>query len=442
MQTFSAINPLLNQVGEDVMGFLNEIQLIYPQAISLGSGRPDEQYFGVADLPDLFDRYVHTIRAAGTEDRQAVMNRLGQYNRTKGIINNLVAKYLENDEGIRAAPEDILITVGTQESLVLSLITLCNREQDIIMVEDPAYVGITHLAIINGYRVQPVPVHADGISLEIMEEKIQYHAQQGKKVKLVYVTPDFQNPTGISMSLEKRYRLLEMAQQYDFLILEDNAYGDFSYGEHKPPALKALDTYKRVLYLRSFSKTLYPSLRLGALVAGQMIRDKDREVPLSDQLAKTKGYITVNTPAVNQAVLGGLLIKNNCTLKIMNEEKVAHMKRKRDRLLAALHSSLTPAVAPWAAGIQWNVPQGGFFVTVQVPFTITREDVITCAEQYGVLFTPMSFFYFDEGGHNQIRLAFSYLRDEQVSTAIERLALFLKSKVPVNNKMQYHEYRK
>lgn len=430
--TLSIVNPLLKDIGEDVMGFLNEIQLRYPQAISLASGRPDEDYFGIEDFPEYFNIYVDAVAASGNKDRRHVLNSLGQYNRAKGIINAEVAKYLQNDEQVKVRPEDIVITVGTQESMCLAVMTLCDREQDVIVVEDPAYVGLTHFSIIAGYRIDAVPAKEDGISLEGLEESIIRHRLQGLQVKLVYVGPDYQNPTGSSMPVEKRQRLLNMAAQYDFFILEDNAYGEFAYEGEPSPPLKAMDTNDRVIYMRSFSKTLYPSLRLGAMVANQRVMHEGKEVLLSDLMAKTKGYTTVNTPSINQAVFGGMLIKNNFSLRQANSAKVAALKTKRDSLVSALGDLLHPQHASWVKDISWNIPRGGFFITIRVPFAVGKKEVIACAEQFGVIFTPMSFFHLNGGGDYEIRLAFSHITPETIRPAMERLVQYFKSKILFN----------
>ncbi|MCB2411217.1 PLP-dependent aminotransferase family protein [Hymenobacter lucidus] len=423
------LNPLLNAITEDVMGFLNEIQLNYPQAISLASGRPDENYFNIEEFPEYFGIYVDWLATSSGQEPEKIRKSLGQYNRAKGIINDLVVRYLAKDEQIEVAPEDTLITVGTQEAMVITITTLCNRENDVILIEDPAYVGITHLSIIAGYQVEPVPVDGNGISLLKLEEKILACQARGKNVKLVYVIPDYQNPTGNAMPLENRHRLLELADTYGFLILEDNAYGEFAYQADTPLTLKALDNNKRVIYLRSLSKTLYPSLRLGVLVANQQVEHGGQLVALSDLLAKTKGYITVNTPSITQAVFGGILVKNNFSLKKINEPKIAAIKAKRDQLLASFNEYLTGENNAWAKGISWNIPQGGFFITIFVPFAVTKEEVIICAEQHGLIFTPMSFFYLHEGGKQQIRLAFSNVSEEEINTAVYRLAEYFKTKL-------------
>jgi (S)-3,5-dihydroxyphenylglycine transaminase len=423
-----SVNPLLKNIGEDVMGFLNEIQLLYPNAISLASGRPDEKYFDLEDFKIYFDMYVEAICQLQKKDREAVINNLGQYNKTKGIINNLVSKYLEKDEEIKANPEDILITVGTQEALSIAVMTLCDKENDVIIIEDPTYIGITHFSLISGYNIDSAPVTPDGISLEVIEEKILNYKLKNKVIKIVYVIPDFQNPTGVSMSLENRYKLLELAQKHNFLIFEDNAYGEFVYEGERPLSLKALDKNNRVIYIRSFSKTLYPSLRLAAMVANQTILWEEKEVALSDLMAVVKGYITVNTPSINQAVLGGILIKNDFSLTKTNEKKIANMKNKRDAVALSIKKYL-PTDASWTKNITYNIPKGGFFLIIKVPFIVNKDELLFCVQKYNVIFTPMSFFYLGEGGDNEIRIAFSNLDVKEIEPAIERLSLYFKDRI-------------
>lgn len=423
------VNPLLFSMGEDVMGFLNEVQLQYPNAISFASGRPDAKYFKIEQFSECLDYFVkNSAREKGLEEN-IVLENLGQYNRTKGIINEEVSKYLLLDESIKAAPEDILITVGAQEAISIGITTLCDRENDVILVEDPAYIGITHFAKINDYKIESIPVIADESSIKAIEEKILEHQKKGKKVKVVYVIPDFQNPTGNSMSLANRRQLLALARLYDFVIFEDNAYGDFYYEKDKMPTLKSLDQNHNVIYLRSLSKTIYPSLRLCLMVVTQKVNVQGKIFALSDLMAKTKGYVTVNTPSIMQAMFGGLLLKNEFSLESLNAEKRAGMKEKRDQLLESLNHFFNKQTQSWAESISWNSPAGGFFLIVKVPFEITKEDVIRCAEVNKVIFTPMSFFYMDKGGENELRLAFSNVTSEEIKNGIERLSEFIKSKV-------------
>lgn len=426
MKQSSAINPLLNAMGEDVMGFLNEVQERYPNAISLASGRPDEQYFDFENFAEYFNAFVEHEAANSDNSKSQVIKRLGQYNAAKGVVNDLAAQFLKNDEGIEVSAEDVILTVGTQEAMAIAVLTLCDQANDILLVEDPCYIGITHFSCIAGYHIKPVSVLNDGISLEQIEEHVQAAKTQGKKVKLVYTIPDFQNPTGNSMSIEKRKQLLAMAEQYDFFILEDNAYGDFRYyGEHKP-TLKALDVNQRVIYFRSFSKTLYPTIRLSILATDRKVENNGEHVSLCKLMAKTKGYLTVNTSSINQGVFAGMLLKNKCSFLQMNKEKIDALKQKRDHTINMLKKHFSPQ---WASEILWNEPDGGFFLTVKLPFKVNKDAVTMCAEEHQVIFTPMSFFYLNDGGESEIRLAFSYLSLEEIEMAIERLTNYCKIRI-------------
>ena len=433
-QSSSTINPLLNSIGEDVMGFLNEVQQMYPDAISLASGRPDEDYFKLENFSHCFDFYVEHVAAEKGLKREEVVKKLGQYNAAKGIVNELAAEFLKNDEDIQLTADDLVMTVGTQEAMAISVLTLCDRENDVVLVEDPCYIGITHFCRIAGYQVEPVSVLKDGISLDDIEQQIEKISVSGKKVKLVYTIPDFQNPTGNSMPLGKRKALLEMAAKYDFFIVEDNAYGDFVYQDKKLPTLKALDRNKRVIYLRSFSKTLYPTLRLSILAADQIVINEGEQLALSGLMAKTKGYLTVNTSAVNQAIFGGMLLKNKGSFLKMNTVKLRAMKQKRNLTIKTLKKCLN---ANWANEISWNEPGGGFFLTVKLPFKISKADVALCAEKYQVIFTPMSFFYLREGGEYEVRLAFSYLSPKEIELAIKGLSAYFKNKIHENQNLSY-----
>lgn len=427
------INPLVAALQNDVMGFLNEIQLQFPNALSLASGRPDEHFFNVEESFDYFN--VYTEHIARHKDRRDVINSLGQYNKAKGFINDVVAQYLKKQYGIPVDPSHILINVGTQEGIMLSIMTFCNKETDVIAVENPTYVGITDYSKITGHAIQPLQLTEEGICLEDLREKLIHTQKKGKRIKLVYVTPDFQNPTGICMPLEKRKELLSMAETFGFYIVEDNAYGDFLIEGEKLPTIKSLDTQKRVIYLHSLSKILYPSLRLGILVADQTTADG---LLISDLMAKVKGYTTVNTPAITQAVFAGILLKNKFDLRSYNEQKLQNLVSKRNAILDALEQHFRKNKEDWSHEITWNAPKGGFFLTMKTPVAVTREDVYTCAKEYNVIFTPMSFFYLDEGGQQEIRLAYSYISLDRIHESIRNLAAYLKAKLTRTHQPQQH----
>lgn len=418
-----AFNPMIENIKEDVMGFLNEVQIDYPNALSLASGRPDQKFFDFSDVSEYINLYINYL---SENNLMNDINDLGQYNKAKGIINDLVSKYLLAEQDINVNPEHILINVGTQEGLAITVMTLCDKENDIIIVEDPAYIGITHYSLLTGYQMEPVSVKRDGLCLKSLKEKIvKNNSSTGKKVKLVYLTPDFQNPTGVSMSIEKRLEILRMAQEYDFYIIEDNAYGDFVIEGKKLPTLKSLDKEKRVIYLHSLSKTVYPALRIGIMVADQIINN----ILLSNLMAKIKGYTTVNTPSITQAAFAGILLKNNFNLNNYNFKKIKNLSIRRNCILKALEKYFIINNESWSKDIRWNKPNGGFFLTLSLPIKITKDDIIECAKKFDVICTPMSFFYLNDGGENEVRLAYSYVDLEQMDQAINNLSQYLKYKI-------------
>lgn len=417
------LNKTLENLENDAMGFLNEIQLNFPEALSLASGRPDETFFDIDKIGHYFEVYTnYTLNKTNIEKEELIRN-LGQYNKSKGIINDIVSTYLNKQYAIKVAPESLLMTIGTQESIILTLTALINNDTDVIAVEDPAYIGLTDYAKIAGHAIQPIKLSQDnsGICLQDLEEKILDCHRNGKKIKVIYVIPDFQNPTGSSMPIDKRKALLNLAEKYDFYIIEDNAYGDFIIEGEKQPTLKALDERKRVIYFHSLSKIIYPSLRIGVLVADQIV---DNGTKLSDVLAKIKGYTTVNTPSITQCIFAGILIENQFDLEAYNKNKVEAISLKRNELLRCLDQYFNKK-ENWAKNISWNIPKGGFFISVKLPVQISGKNVYECAEHYNVIFTPMSFFYLEEGGENEIRLAYSYLPLNKIETAIRNLSKYL-----------------
>ncbi|MFK8101573.1 MAG: PLP-dependent aminotransferase family protein [Saprospiraceae bacterium] len=419
------LNPNLLSMKSDVMGFLNEALLRFPEAISLASGRPSAKYFDLRESLDKFDAYVKYRMAETGESEAFILSDLGQYNRAQGIINGELAKFLAKDEQIKVDPEDIIVTVGAQEAMMLILTTLCHPAHHSIAIENPSYIGMSTYAKIADYEVASIPTTPEGLDLSVLEESIAVAKSNGKPIRLLYTIPDYQNPTGNLMPLAARKALLAKAEEHDFYILEDNAYGYFNYEGEKIPSIKSLDEKNRTIYVGSFSKILFPSLRLAVVAAGQSFEFEGKTLALSKQISTTKAYVSLNTPSINQAILGAYLRDNDFSLVPFSEEKVTGCSEKRAAMLSALEKYLGNQVA-----VKWRKPAGGFFLTLEVPFKVEEANVIECAEQYKVIFCPMSFFYLDGiGGDHEIRLAFSNLEPAEITTAIERLAKYILSKL-------------
>lgn len=419
------MNPNIFSNKQDVMGFLNEIQLDNPKAISFSSGRPDESLFNLESLSEYIELFKEYVQISGLYP-EGLSATLGQYNRTRGIINELVCRQLAKELSINVKPEDMLISVGAQEGIQLVINTLVDRDKESIAIENPAYIGVTGYAELMGYSVHPVTTHTNGLNLNELETLL--NGKIDKKISLVCVIPDFQNPTGTQMPLETRYELLELAERHDFFILEDHAYGIFDYESKHLPTLKSLDKTGRVIYVHSYSKVIFPGLRLAAVVAdGHLQNDKSKKI--ISGLLKMKNYTTVNTPSITQAILGGLLIQENFNLREWSVPKVSLLKKKRDVLIKSLEKHLG-LQHKWTRGITWSKPKGGFFLMLELPISLDLSDVETAVKDYGVIICLKSFFEINPPlDSTQIRLAFSFVNTNQIESGVIRLTAFLKHKM-------------
>lgn len=407
------------------MNFLNEISINYPGAISFASGRPYKDFFDVESAVSGIKSYVEENKPKN-QSTDEFFNYLGQYNKTKGIVNESISRLLYNDEQINVDPEDIIMTDGAQEGMAIIINTLFSSPDDVLLVSDPSYIGFVGYAKIAGIPIHTINRNKFSTDLDHLENTIRELLKQGKKPRAIYEIPDFHNPTGSYMPLNERKRIIELAEEYDFYIIEDNPYGYFIYDVEKIPTLKALDRYKRVIYMGSFAKTIFPSLRLGYLIVDQKIKNQNKVYNLVDECKKVKSFITVNTSALLQAMAGAILQRENYSLKSFCRQKVEYCKKNRDALLNAVKHYLGP-------NQKWQKPAGGFFMVIDIPFSVSDNLILECAEKYSVIFCPMYLFCLNKTkGANQIRLAFSNLTTDEIELGIERLARFLQSHLSLN----------
>jgi (S)-3,5-dihydroxyphenylglycine transaminase len=406
------------------MNFLNEVAMRYPGAVSFASGRPLEEYFDVALIHQYLDIYCNYLREELGYDEARVNRTLFQYGRTKGIVHDLIAKGLAVDEGIDIDPEAIVVTVGAQEGMFITLRALRADERDVLLAVSPAYVGLTGAARLADLPVWPVRGEPSGVDLDDLSRQVRRAREAGLRPRACYLTPDFANPSGIRLPVSLRHELLDLAAAEDILLLEDNPYGLFHEGAHLP-TLKALDTRRQVIYLGTFAKTSFPGARVGFVVADQRVAAAGGQVSLlADELSKIKSMVTVNTSAVAQAVVGGKLLRHSCSLVAANRQETASYLRNLRQILDGL-SRRFPARDGAPAQISWNSPTGGFFVVITLPFPAGDELLEHCAREYGVLWTPMSHFYFGDGGQYQVRLACSQLTPDLIEVGLDRFAAFV-----------------
>ena len=416
----SLSDPLL-----DAMTFLNEVTSRFPDAISFAPGRPYEGLFETDSVHDHLTEYTEYLVRERGYSPERVRTAVFQYGRTNGEIHDLIARTLANDEDLHVPAESIVVTVGAQEGMVLALRALFAGPDDVLLASSPCYIGITGAARLLDIDVVGVPEADDGLDPDRVAEVAARVRAAGRRPRALYVVPDFANPSGVSMSVPNRRRLLDVARANDLVIIEDNPYGFFTRDDVFRPTLKWLDRERRVIYLGSFAKTCFPGARLGYAIADQEVVDAagGRSL-LAAQFAKIKSMLTVNTPSLSQAVIGGILVRNDCRLREANRDTIRFYRSNLDRLLSELERHFPPSRRV-EAGVEWNTPGGGFFVVMTVPFVVDEAALTRSAREYGVLWTPMDAFYLDGGGRHQLRLSCSYVEPSQLVEGVRRLAAFI-----------------
>jgi len=416
----SLADPLL-----DTMNFLNEIALRHPDAISFAPGRPYDGFFATGQIAEHLDRYLGHLAGEGRTPAQ-IRAMMYQYGPTAGQIRELVAGSLRLDEGVDVPPESIVVTVGAQEAMLLVLRALIAGPTDVLLVSSPAYVGISGAARLLDAEVVPVAERDGGLVPADVVAMVERQVALGRRPRALYVIPDHSNPAGTTMSLPVRRALLAIAAEHDLLLLEDSPYRLVSPGAQLP-TLKSLDTGRRVVHIGSFAKTVFPGARVGYVVADQPVVVDGRQVGLlADELAKIKSMVTVNTSSLSQAVVAGALLAAGGRVADLNTGPAEHYGRAMRLVLDHLDRVL-PATRRDALGVTWNQPTGGFFLTVSVPFRADNAALARSAERFGVLWTPMSYFYPGGGGERVIRLSTSYLSEAEVEDGTARLARFIEA---------------
>ncbi|MET7335678.1 PLP-dependent aminotransferase family protein [Nonomuraea sp. NPDC005650] len=409
----------------DTMNFLNEITLRYPEAISFAPGRPYDGLFDVEQIFAHIRRYLDHLALQG-ESPAGIREALFQYGPTAGRIRELIAGSLRADEDIQVPAESIVVTVGCQEAMFLTLRVLFSRREDVLLVSSPSYVGITGAARLLGIEPVAVVEHEDGLSCADVEVAVAVELAAGRRPRAIYVTPDHSNPSGVTMPLRTRHELLDLAARHDLLILEDSPYRLVSQGT-RLPTLKSLDRARRVVHLGSYSKTVFPGARVGFAVADQTVVDTaGRSGLLADELAKVKSMVTVNTSPLGQAVIAGALLESAGRISDLNDETAKYYGDTLRTTLRCLDRVLPP-VRRARLGVGWNRPSGGFFLTLKVPFRADNAALARSAQDFGVIWTPMSYFYPQGGGERGIRLSTSYLTHDEIESGIARLAEFIAS---------------
>ena len=309
------------------------------------------------------------------------------------------------ERGMDATEDEVLVTNGGSHGLDLVCRAFLDPG-DRIVVEAPTFMGALRLFDNFGVAVETVSMDDDGIEVDALERRLQADDEADRDPpKFLYTIPNFQNPTGVTLARERRERLLDLAAEYDFLIVEDDAYGDLRYDGDPVAPLRAIDEERgddgRVIHLGTFSKLIAPGVRAGWAVADETVRDQLRRLNSGGS----------NTTFM-RSVLGKYVDEGNLDAAIP-ELRQAY-EHRRDHMLAALDEHMPPEA-------DWSEPDGGFFVWLELPEHVDAEAMLEDAIDEGATYLPGLWFYDDDRGANCMRLSFSYEDLDEMERGIEGL---------------------
>jgi 2-aminoadipate transaminase len=361
-----------------------------PRITSFAGGYPDPTLFPMAELHEVYDELLTTDNASAL-----------QYTASEGLpeLRALVAARLSAD-GMPCTADDVLITQGGQQGLDLTAKLFIDRG-DVIVTERPTFLG----ALIAFNPCEPdyrsVGMDEEGMDTDALEQVLR----STQRVKLVYTVPDYQNPTGRTMSLARRRRLVELAQEYDVVVLEDTPYRELRYEGERLPTIASLDPNGRVVHLGSFSKILAPGLRLGWALATPEVREK---------LALLKLAADTQNGTLNMRAAAAYLRRFDIEAHIA--EMLPTYRYQRDLMLASLEEH-------FPAGTTWTRAQGGLFTWVTLPERLDvaafQRDVLI--PRAGVIVVPGTPFFADRPEANHARMSFSGVPDERLVAGVRAM---------------------
>jgi 2-aminoadipate transaminase len=368
-----------------------------PEIISFAGGLPAPQTFPVKELEEISCQLLREKGATAL-----------QYGPTEGEapLRDELAKWLSHEKASIKA-ENILITTGSQQGLdIVSKVFL--DPNDIVVMELPTYIG--GLQTFTSYRAKMLGVPQDnhGMRTDLLETLLTKLAKKGKKPKFIYVVPDFQNPSGVTMTLERRKELLQLAYKFEIPILEDSPYRDLRFAGQAVPAIYSLDTENQVIVLGTFSKLLCPGLRLAWIIA---------PTEWMDRMIVAKQGMDLCSPSYTQLIVAEFLKRGYLQAQVESIRKL--YATKREAMLAALRKHMP-------RGVRWTEPEGGLFLWVQLPKRMSATALFPKAIENKVAYVIGSAFHCNGKGLNTMRLNFSYPSEEQIDEGVRRLAKMIK----------------
>jgi 2-aminoadipate transaminase len=381
-----------------------------PGFISLAGGLPNPQAFPVEIIHECIEKVFKTN----------IENAL-QYGTTEGLplLRGVLAERMRERKAIDCQLHNVLITSGAQQALSFVAFNLLDPG-DTYITSAPTYLGA--LQAFHAYQgnCECIPMNDEGINIDSLRRNLKRLHRTGITPKFLYAVATFQNPSGESISLEHRKELLEIASEYDFLIIEDDPYSELVFEGEPIPSIKSLDTKGRVIYIGTFSKILAPGFRLAWVIGSEEVINRFSLTKQSSDLCSNMFVQYVAYEYIN----GGYLDK-----QIQHIKKL--YKHKRDVMIGALEEY-------FPKGAKWTVPGGGMFLWVTLPKNVNTRLMFKRAVAKQVAYVVGDAFYPDSSNYNSMRLNFSYSDDDIIREGVKRLGEVIKEEMSTAYDKDYY----
>lgn len=368
-----------------------------PKIISFAGGLPAPELFPVKEMKAAVDKVFD-------EQGQVAM----QYGAAKGVtaLRELILQHVKEKENVTGKVENVLVTTGSEQVLDLVGKAFVNPG-DTVLVEQPTYLCALDVFKSYGAKFVGVAMDEEGMKMDSLEETLKDHPE----TKLIYTVPNFQNPTGRTMAVDRRKKLAELAAKYNVLVLEDNPYGEIRFAGKHVPAVKSFDQTGHVFYMSTFSKTLAPGFRLGWVVA-------DAEV--INKLTVLKQSADLHTDNLAQYAVVEFLKNNDLDAHVA---KISALYGKRKQLMVEGIKEYFPA------GVKYTDPEGGMFLWVEVPGVDDTVELFKECLKHNVAFVPGDPFYAGKPQPGAFRLNYSNMAEDKIKVGLKQLGEALQEAV-------------
>jgi len=364
-----------------------------PGVISFGGGLPDPSLFPVQDIIDITKEVLEekgylALQYGPTQGEPEMLDALSAH--MKGF-------------GEDAAPNQICITSSSQQGLDLLALLFLDPGEPIIM-ELPSYLGAVQAFSRSGADMRGIAMDEEGLDTNLLKEELKKLDDEGKKPRFIYTVPDFQNPSGITLSMDRRHELVAVARDHGIPLIEDSPYRELSFTGRVLPSLWSLSGGSGVIMLKTFSKILFPGMRMGWIVS---------EIPLIDKIAMLKQSVDLCTTSFNQLIIAQYIKQGK--MKQTIEKAIECYKPKLETMLAAMEKHMP-------RGVSWSKPTGGMFLWVKLPEGLDAKEVFKTAIEHNVAYVIGRPFHCADTGHNTLRLNYSFPALDQIEEGIRQLA--------------------